>query len=481
MSPPLKIWLWLCLPILTCCHPQTVLDGRNILAVADSSCVHGGALPDSTLLANMTRQLAPWKYAYPTEYAKANYYYGRFLRASGHYSDAMQSFIKASQSRTKNHSLTGRVYTNIADICHLEGSYDLSYDFFERAARAFWGAKDTAAYCYALCDMAVELVQKDCYPQADSLLAEAEDLSQDTCLLAHIWLIKAMRYRHAKQYDSAIVCINHSQEYGQIIPSGYVIKAQAFSFAGQTDSAIYYANKAIAISQSLFDLNNMYYILANDDKQDIETIRRITSQRSDIQKQIEIRQGELSHAVEILTTEMNKPYDWRWIYLLIGCATLLGAYLMLSLTRKRHMSIQQDIETQQSLQEQLSETQRQRYKTALAEFERNCAVLRALPNLERELCWNDYDRMCEIVNGQLAFLAGKLQQTQKLNEKEIRLCILVAIGVSYKKMAEMLPYALSGLSKFKYTTAQKLDVSVKDLRQKLANLAVEGGIPYAEC
>jgi len=43
-------------------------------------------------------------------------------------------------------------------------------------------------------------------------------------------------------------------------------------------------------------------------------------------------------------------------------------------------------------------------------------------------------------------------------------------------MAEMLPYALSGLSKFKYTTAKKLDVSVKDLRKKLIDLAVESCI-----
>ena len=59
-----------------------------------------------------------------------------------------------------------------------------------------------------------------------------------------------------------------------------------------------------------------------------------------------------------------------------------------------------------------------------------------------------------------------------LTEKELRLCILEAIRIPQKQMAEILPYAPSGIGKFKYTTAKKLNVTSKNMRNFLIALAI---------
>ncbi len=447
---------------LTACTPRSVREAGSVSAETDSS-----------TLAESVTALAPWRWCYPAEYAKVNYFYGRKLRAAGRYTDAVQCFMDAVRVKSGDAVLTGKVYTNMADICHLEGSYELSYLLFGRAATAFLSASDTTAYAYSLCDMAVEAVQQGNFDTADSLLTEAEYLSVDSALLAHCLFTRAILCRHAKQYDEAIAYINRSQQFGIVPSAGYVVKAQSFFHLGQRDSAVYYASEVIRQSQSLFEWNNMYYILAHDSGQHVETVLQLNAQRADIQKAIEVRQGELSRAVDRITQYLEKPYDRQLLYLVVVIAVAATACFFLFRIRRHKKHIRQDILTQLALRERQSEVQRMRHQTAVENFEHHCALLRDAPDLARELAWNDYNRMCEIVNGQLFFLAGKLKQTGVLNEKEVRLCILVAINVSYKQMADLLPYALTGISKFKYSTAQKLNVSVKGLRRKLVRLAVE--------
>ncbi len=101
-----------------------------------------------------------------------------------------------------------------------------------------------------------------------------------------------------------------------------------------------------------------------------------------------------------------------------------------------------------------------------------CEVFRNSTNLKSVLCWNDYDSMCDNVDKQFYLLATKLKRRGILKEKEVRLCILVFLDISYKDMADILPYAESGIGKFKYSTAKKIGVETKNLRTYLVDLAV---------
>ena len=101
-----------------------------------------------------------------------------------------------------------------------------------------------------------------------------------------------------------------------------------------------------------------------------------------------------------------------------------------------------------------------------------CTILGDSATLKKDLNWNDYSAMCQIVDHQFYFLARKLQQTQLLSEREIRLCVLSLLDLSYDKMAEILNYAPNGIGKFKVRVAKKLGTSAKNLREFLVNKAI---------
>jgi DNA-binding CsgD family transcriptional regulator len=58
-----------------------------------------------------------------------------------------------------------------------------------------------------------------------------------------------------------------------------------------------------------------------------------------------------------------------------------------------------------------------------------------------------------------------------LAEREVRICVLVMIGLSYAEIAEILYRAESGIGKDKYTIAKRLGVRVKDLQNTLRAIA----------
>jgi len=67
-----------------------------------------------------------------------------------------------------------------------------------------------------------------------------------------------------------------------------------------------------------------------------------------------------------------------------------------------------------------------------------------------------------------------LQQKKILNETEIRLCVLVLIGLTRSDIAHILPYALNSVGKLKDHTAKKLGTTGKNLHDFLLQMAVEG-------
>ncbi len=104
------------------------------------------------------------------------------------------------------------------------------------------------------------------------------------------------------------------------------------------------------------------------------------------------------------------------------------------------------------------------------QIEKRCSMLRKSTNLTGDLCWSDFDKMCSIVNQQFFLFASKLKGTNILNETEIRLCILVLIGLTRQEMSTTLPYALSSVGKLKDNTAKKLGTTGKNLREHLINM-----------
>ena len=122
-----------------------------------------------------------------------------------------------------------------------------------------------------------------------------------------------------------------------------------------------------------------------------------------------------------------------------------------------------------TLYKQHPETQKGKQQM-MAQIENRCSMLRKSTNLTGDLCWSDYDKMCTIVNQQFFLFASKLKETNVLNETEIRLCILVLIGLKRQEISAILPYALSSVGKLKDNTAKKLGTTGKNLREYLINM-----------
>ena len=159
--------------------------------------------------------------------------------------------------------------------------------------------------------------------------------SYDSVLLAYCWITQAQACLKCKQYDSLIFYAQQSKQIASTLPSSSLQLAQAYSYLGERDSATYYALFVLNNTNELFDVNNALYILTNDDmSKDKDAIRETAAARSDTQKILEIRQGKMSQAVQLLELDLAKTPDLRWLYAVIATVLIIGAAIVVYVYRK---------------------------------------------------------------------------------------------------------------------------------------------------
>lgn len=488
--------------ILSSC--TSIYNAQHNISVADSLRLIGCSYTDTSTIAQTAFTLSKFKYLFPTDYAKANYYYGRLLRENGNQDGAMQCFINVLHSNTHDKDLRGRTLTNIAIMCRLEGNHQLAYEMFDKSREQFMANNDAIAYYYAVNNMAFELAEQAKIEECLSLLNQIDENCTNTNVHIKTFETKAEAYFVAQKYDTAIYYANQLQQYGNHEPTGMLIKAQSYSYLGVKDSAVYYASLVASQSTSLFDLNNSLYIIANDNPNArIDDIQQAHASRSDVQKQIEQRRSDLSHAVELLEQDINKKTNyWKVIIFILAIVVIvlisLNSHYKIQ-RKRRQVEIQTHREQQKQLrlrQEQdklkaetkqilsindkllqrqalLMQQQAEYVHQQEKEIERICEALRNSHNIKKELHWSNYDQMCEIVNAHFNFIANKLKATNLLSETEIKLCILVLINLRFNQISEILPYAQNSVGKLKDTAAKHLKTTGKMLRKTLLNMVIE--------
>ena len=462
---------------LVACTPQAVREAQDVVAQADSlraeGMMYGREAGDSATLSqayetlnNIPSSLCP---QLSTTFAHACYHYGRLLRERENPAAAMETFIHATHSRTHNYHILGRVYSNMGDICHLAGEFPLSYDMFERSANCFLMNGDTLLYCYGLNNMAFELAEQGKKEEAYTLLTIIENLCNDSNVGTKLTETKAIACKKVQQYDSTIYYINQLSYHDYKESSNLLILAQTYSYLGKKDSAVYYAEEVLNYSPTLEELNNALYILTHDDNaKNKEEALKTSAERSDTQKLLEIRQGKLSQAVQLLEQDINREPDLRWLYAIIATLIIVGTGIGCYVYRKRkkHKLISQQVED-------LTAHYQNHHKWIEEEIEANCLLLRSSENMINELAWNNYDNMCRIIDRDFYLLASKLRNKNVLSEPEVCLCILVLLDFDRQRIAHLLHYAQSGIGKFKYRVAQKLGTDSKNLRNFLISMAID--------
>ena len=517
--------VFLALACLLCACTADVKESRHTLAVADSLRVNHGVTygaatgdsvqdaADSIALAEAYVTLKNRRWRYPNDYARACYYYGRLLRSRGNQVAAMQAFIAGTHAPYidrivplpwfSDYHILGRIYSNMGTMCHLADEFELSYEMYRTASEQILKTNDSTSYYYLLNDMACELAEQELHDETLTLLGKIETECTDANVLTKTWETKAILYRNLAQYDSAIYAARQLYAHGYRATSGYVTMAQAFWHLEQFDSAVYYAKQVLGNSNVVEqEKYNMLYVIAFCDTTINKNEKlKYSEERTDIDKEIlDPLHIQLAQAIDVVLQDKNKKPYYINLGILIFVICILGMGTRIAILRiKRHRKqsletieaksseLQHNIteqrpklyaETRYEQQKQLSLQRKQQQLLAehLAIIEQNCIAIRSSNNISATLCWKDFDQMCKFINDAFFMFVTKLTATGKFNEYEVRLCVLVLLGLDYETISHILIRAQNGIGKAKYRIAQKLGTTTGNLRQVLINLAIDAPV-----
>jgi len=474
------LYLLLLVCAFTACTPRSIREAQSIVAQADSlwheGRMYGVDEGDSATLAQAYETFGKYSVfsiQFSDTYAHACYHYGKLLRAKENPVEAMQVFIAATHSRTKDYHILGRIYSNMGSICHLTGEFQLSYDMYEKSADCFLKNRDSLLYYYDLNNMAFEkamLSDEESTYTLIGILEECEIIDFRLKILE----LESELYLRSQRYDSA------RQKALELLKSdanntlGILVLAQSYSFSHQKDSAAYYAEMLLQKSQNISDIHNALYILTNDDEsKSKESIRKVAADRSDIQMRLKDRQGKLSQAVQLLDQDQHRKPDYQWLYAILLTLVVGGAsiYAYIHWKRRQHALLSQQVDDL-AIQNKEAEAQHEKIigdiekhkRTITDEVEQNCKLIIKAESFSQNIYWNKYKKMCSIVDKRFYMLASKLHTKYKLNETETRLCVLTLLDCKYDLIADLLYRSNSSIGTLKIRVAKKLGTTAKDLR-----------------
>ena len=386
------------------------------------------------------------------EDAQAWYEQGRELRQADEPEQAMQSFLRAAHSGTEDEALLGRVWSNIANMCRQANEHHKAFQLYAVSAEHFAAANDTLAYAYALNNMAWEQAAMGHKDSAMLLISSAIQSYPRPPLTDKIIESRAAACLFAEEYDSVLFYTASSNNDYLLM-----LRAQAYSFLQIDDSAAYYARLLLPRTNALTSLDDLYYILShNDATVDKELVRTLSSKRADVQKAIEARHVKLTQAILLLeqNTEEQDHLALIFIALLVALFGLLLSIWALFVWRKHRLW-----HIEQTTQLQLRRN----------ELMHTIQLLREAPDLRTEIAWEDFTELCRRIDKLFYGLASSLQE-KGLNEQDIRICLLVLLGLSHKEVADMLNCSPKSIGKLKDITARKLSVSGGNLYDRLLEL-----------
>ena len=356
---------------------------------------------------------------------------------------AMNAFIAATRVHSHEYSIKGRSFSNMATMCRIGERHELAYALYEQSFCQFELAQDSLAQAYALNNMAWEQAVLAHKQEAMHLVDAALSLCADTAVQNKVLESQAAACLYAEEYDSVLYYAQHSPSSVYM----HMLLAQAYTFMGNNDSALFYAKQVVMQTSNPRYLDDVYYILTFcDSTAQADEVRALAATRTDIQRDLERNNPEWIEAMLLAENALKapKPTSPKILVLLVAVLLVLLAivsFIFIWLHKRKADSLEQQ-----------------------------CRILRHCTDLRKELNWTNYQQFSLVCNQRLSGIVDKLER-RGLSEREIRICVLVLIGLSYAQMAEVLIRAENGIGKDKYLVAKHLGVSVKDLQKTLRNIA----------
>lgn len=380
--------------------------------------------------------------------ATADFYYrqGRQYREAGEPVAAMNAFIAATRVHSHEYSFKGRSFSNMATMCRIGERHELAYSLYEQSFYQFELAQDTLAQAYALNNMAWEQAVLAHKQEAMRLVEEALSVCSDTAVQNKVLESQAAACLYAEEYDSVLYYTQQSPSESVYM---HMLMAQVYTFMGNNDSALFYAKQVVTQTSNPRYLDDVYYILTFcDSTAQADEVRALAATRTDIQRDLERNNPEWIEAMLLAENALKAPKPTSPKILLLLVAVLLVLLAIVSFVFIRLHKRKED------------------------SLEQQCRILRHCTDLRKELNWTNYQQFSLICNQRLSGIVDKLER-RGLSEREIRICVLVLIGLSYAQMAEVLIRAENGIGKDKYLVAKHLGVSVKDLQKTLRSIVRE--------
>lgn len=391
--------------------------------------------------------------------AESYYLQGKQLREANRPVEAMQAFLSAVRVPSDEFAVKGRSYSNMATMCRIGEQHELAFDLYRQSLNQFVAAEDTLAQAFALNNMAWEKAVLADKQTAFQLLDSALAISSSEAVQTKVLESRAAACLYAAEYDSVLFyTVPISAHASTPMPaldssstsSPYfaILRAQAYTFMNNKDSALFYARQVLAETDNPRYLDDAYYILTHcDSTAAADDIRDLASARTDLRRSLERNDPEWIEAM-LLARQTLEPYSpplkSQTVFALIASAILLllalAAWLYLRSRRRENA------------------------------LDAQCRLLRQSPDIRSELQWNDYRQFSALCNKLLSGIVSKLEQ-RGLPERDIRICVLVLIGFSYAEMAQILFRAENGIGKDKYLIAKRLGVSAKQLQETLRSIA----------
>ena len=454
------------------CTPRAVQDAQRVVAQADSlraeGRMYGVDEGDSLTLAQAYETLSTFNSPLlstlnpqlSTSYAHACYHYGRLLRQKENPVEAMQVFINATHSHTRDYHILGRIYSNMGDIAHLAGDFSLSYDMYKRSGEMYLKNGDTLLYYYDLNNMAFELAEQGKKEEALDVLDEIDALSIEDYLAAKLLETKAEIYRIAAQYDSAIYFANQLEHIGYTEPTVILIKSQSFYELSMIDSALMYANRILNDEQASYQdrFNALYIITQYDSTLCSQDICDIAAEREDIRYyEYEPMHEKCVKAVRLIEQDIHKGIDlYKWILLTFIIVCCVGVFIFTKIWRTH----------QHHMHNQISELVNERADNIIESIKNHIEG----KDFRQTLHWDNYSAMKADVNLYMGGLAKKLE-AYNLNEVQMRFCVLTMLDFPLRKIAKEMNYSYpSAIKTLKKRISGKLGTTPPKLREFLLHL-----------
>ena len=479
-SMPFAWKLFCALGMLCVCSSCQWREAQEVIAKADSlDQIEHVIYDDTAALRNAIRCLDnPFsRVLMSNTLGKAYYYMGRNYSLSDQIAEAAECYIEADRLQIDDPIYRGRVNSCMGYICAQNNNDSLALTFYKRAHADFVKSGNEWRYAQSLLNISYHHILLHQFVKADSLLHLAKSYQLDSTYIARYLETKGLCFYEQQQYDSALVYFQKGLDYWQSeqdkcfswlkIMQAYYVRDE------ELDSAVYYAQKIVSISENPNYVSNAYYCLMQDakEKDDIQRLSQYAHARTDVLKLLRENSNKYVETTPKLMEYLHNPHPWRWVWISFPTIIVLCILFAIGIWtyRKRSCSVHKQLDVLSShIRTQEANILHQQ---SLLVFERGLTEIMNKYHSPRNH-WRNYSTLKKDIAPWLCDWTAKLDALP-LSEQEKIFCTISLIypNLTDTEIADYMCYAKGSIRILKNRILKKLGISSLEFSNFLHNIS----------